>query len=205
MERLLTVLGRTGFTLDSPEPPAPDVRVTWPDGAYEYFEVTEVHPDEVPGHGSDARAEEEQRARRNPQEMATTWGRDPLPAIKHRVAEKAKKAGGYAIGANESLSLLLVAALPKVGAVAATFIFPPFVPAERLNEELHESLAGSRFERAYLHSIVGGALAAWNRSSGWQILRNPDFGDEGLRMIAALKAPSGGGLLPGTQIVGRWP
>ena len=32
VERLLTVLGGAGFTLDSPDPPAPDVRVTWPGG-----------------------------------------------------------------------------------------------------------------------------------------------------------------------------
>ena len=52
VSRLLSVLGDTGFALESPASPAPDVRVTWANGRREAYEVTEVHPDEVPGAGS---------------------------------------------------------------------------------------------------------------------------------------------------------
>lgn len=122
VRRLQLELGKDGFSLESPNPPAPDARVVWPAGTCEAFEVMEVHPDELPGRGSAAPAEEEQRAKRNPQEIALSWiTTNATPALTHRVDEKVKKAAGYAVRSNEPLSLLLVGALAKPGAVAATF------------------------------------------------------------------------------------
>lgn len=47
--RLLLELGHRDdeFTLESARPPATDVRVLWPVGRADAFEVTDVHPDEV--------------------------------------------------------------------------------------------------------------------------------------------------------------
>src|SRR5882762_8298984 len=127
VRRQLAVRGLQANSMESPAPPAPDVRVILQDGSREAFEVTQVHPDEMPGQGSVARAVEAQRAKRDPRAIVASWTRmDALPAIRHRVEEKVKKAAGYAVQPSETLSLLLVGSLPKIGAVAATFVFPFF-------------------------------------------------------------------------------
>src|SRR5271166_5139830 len=113
VRRLLAARGLQASGMASPAPPAPDVRVILQDGLSEAFEVTQVHPDEMPGQGSVARAAEAQRAKRDPHAIAATWTRtDALPAIRYRVEEKVKKAASYAVQPNEALSLLLVGSLP---------------------------------------------------------------------------------------------
>ena len=161
-------LGKDVFVLTSPRPPAPDVSLQWPDGATQAFEVTEVHPDEVPRQGSAMRAREERRARAQPNELATTWLQtDSMPAIAHRVAEKVGKANSYALGVGEPLTLLLVGALRQPAAVAATFVIPQALVADRLrfdpvDEKVLFLLKRLRFRRRRRArgSRIGGQLGS---------------------------------------------
>jgi hypothetical protein len=209
VRRLLAALGRSATHLDSPNPPAPDVRAVFADGSAEAFEVTEIHPDEVPGRGSAARSAEAQRAKRDPYAVTPSWIQtEPMPGIRHRLEQKVKKAAGYSVQPHETLSLLLVGSLPQIGAVAATFIVAKFLTVERLNAELNGLLAKSPFQRAYLHlPLSGSAVWAWSRPSGWLALRTPDdTSHEGRQALALLRSRGSfgpDGLLPGTMIFGR--
>jgi hypothetical protein len=170
--RLLAALGRPAAALESLSPPAPDVRATFHDGSVEVFEVTAIHPDEVPGRGSAVRSAEARYAKKHPGTSQPTWIQpNPMPAIRHRIEEKVGKAEGYMLRANETLSLLLVGSLAQEGAVAATFVFSFLVKPEQLNQ-LDEILGTSRFQHAYLHlQLSGNQVWEWTRSEGWHVLR----------------------------------
>jgi hypothetical protein len=208
VRRLLLELGRRAdeFALESPNPPAPDVRVCWRSGDTDVVEVTEVHPDEVLGQGSAARADEEQRARRDPQDTTLRWiEANALPALSHRVLEKVRKSSGYALQPGESLSLLLAASLAMYGAAASTSIAWPFLNETVLNQHLHAALCASRFERAYLHLQLWHGLWEWSRPQGWRALQAPRSVEDGNEALAMLRQHAGRALLPGTEVVGRWP
>jgi hypothetical protein len=203
VRRLYLTLGKNDFRLESPKPPAPDVRVIWANGTSNAFEVTEVHPDEVPGKGSVIRADEERRKKRNPRELAAMWiPTNGIRAIKHRVQEKAKKSSDYVIGVNEPLYLLLVGALAEPGAVAATFVPWQFLTVDMLNQELNALLENSRFQCAYLHLQIPHALWEWSRPNGWRIVRAPQSFDDGRSTLEMLRENANLGVLPGTHIIG---
>jgi hypothetical protein len=211
VDRLLKVLGRPATRIDSAAPPAPDVRAMFVDGSVEVFEVTDIHPDEIPGQGSAARQDEERRATLDPSAIIPGWiPTEAMAAIRYRVEQKVKKASGYALEPDETLSLLLAGSLPKIGAVKSTFVFAPFLSVEQLNGELNELLAHSQFENAFIHlPLSGNAVHGWNRPCRWQVLRAAeDCSSEGRQMLALLKSEGGFGpdrLLPGTKIFGRLP
>jgi hypothetical protein len=206
--RLLASLVRPVVYMETPAPPAPDVRVRYADHSVEVFEVTEVHPDERSRRGgSPARAQEERRAKGNPHAIVPSWVPvEALPAIRRRVEEKCKKAVGYTVQPHETLSLLLMGSLPLIGALASTYVFAPFVTVDRLNAELHECLAASRFQRAYLYlPFSGNAAWGWAPKTGWTVLLAPqDIAQEGREVLEALKPLGSGVVPPGTQIFG-WP
>ena len=189
VQRLLLATGKADFILESPSPPAPDVKALWPDGSCDVFEVTEVHPDENPGYGSAARADEERHLRRDSQAIHGTWIQStPIPAIGYRIADKIRKAQGYIVNANEPLSLLLVGGLLKPGAVAATSVVPQFLTTELLNQHFHESLANSRFDQAYLHLQLFGAIWVWDKIKGWRVLQPPNLFHEGRSALEMLRS-----------------
>lgn len=203
---LLQDLGKEAVALESPNPPAPDVIVRWRSGITEAFEVTEVHPDEVPAQGSATREREERRARAAPGTLAMTWLQtESMPAILHRAAEKTRRASSYELGADQPLSLLLVGTLRLPTALAATFVVPETLNVARLNEGLHEALDRSRFTRAYLHLQLQHVLWEWNRPDGWRVVRTPQPAESGWSTIAELKREAGPGGLPRAKIVGSWP
>ena len=209
VRRLIITRGLPAAELLSQNPPRPDVLAVFADGSREAFEVTEVHPDEVPGQGSALRAAEERSARRDPWTSSPSWVlTDAMPSIRLRVEEKVKKAARYDVKPNETLSLLLVGSIPKIGAIAATTVMEAFVRVDRLNLELHEVLGRSRFHRAYLHlPLAGNALWGWGPSSPWRVLRDADdISREGREILGLIGAQGGfgpNGLLPGTKIMGR--
>lgn len=168
VRRLLAALGRPPTRLEPLDPPAPDVRAIHPDGSVEVFEVTEIHPDESPGHGSTIRSVEARHAKNHPGTPRPTWIRpNPMPAIRYRIEEKVRKAEGYVLRAGETLSLLLVGSLAQEGAVAATFVFSFLVNPAQL-KELGEILGTSRFQHAYLHlQLSGNDVWEWTRIGGW--------------------------------------
>jgi hypothetical protein len=209
VRRLISTRGLPAAELLSQDPPRPDVLAISTDGSREAFEVTEVHPDEVPGHGSALRAAEERSARRDLRASPPIWIlTDAISSIRLRVEKKVKKAARYEVKPNETLSLLLVGSIPKIGAIAATTVMEAFVKVDRLNLELHEVLGRSRFHRAYLHlPLAGNALWGWGPSSPWRVLRDADDISRDGREILGLIGAQGGflpnGLLPGTKIMGR--
>jgi hypothetical protein len=206
--QMLARIDRPFVKVGNLEPPAPDVGVQYVDQSIEVFEVTEIHPDEgTPHRGSQARAHEERRARKDPHAIVPSWvPTEALPSIRLRVTDKIKKAVGYAVRPGETLSLLLVGSIPQIGAITSTYVFAPFVTVDRLNAELHESLAGSRFQRAYLHLLLSGhAVWGWTPQSGWTVPRAPeDFARDGQKMLDSVKSLGSGVLPPGTRIFG-WP
>ena len=128
------------------------------------------------------------------------------PAIRLRMDDKIEKAAGCKVQPHERLSLLLVSSLALIGAVASTYVFAPFVTVDRLNAELHQSLAASRFQRVYLHlPLSGNAVWEWTRKTGWTVLCAPaDIANDARKMLEAVK-PLGSGIVPpGTKIIG-WP
>jgi hypothetical protein len=205
---LLTArLNRPISAIASGVPPAPDVRVTYADGSAEAFEITEIHPDELPDGGSEARALEMRRAKGDPSAIAASWvAIDALPALRRRIEQKARKSRCYEVLPGDLLSLLLVGSVPEIGALASTYIFAPQLPLDRLNGEIHELLAGSRFQRAYLHlPLSGNAVWGWTRQTRWSVLRVPeDTSKEGRETLEALRGLGNGVLLPGTKLFG-WP
>jgi hypothetical protein len=203
--RLSARISQSFTSIECLNPPAPDIRVRHADGAVEIFEVTEIHPDENPPRGSSARRQEERRTRGNPHAIVPYWiPTEALPAIRLRIDNKVEKAAGYAVQPHETLSLLLVGSLPQNGAVASTYVFAPFITVERLNAVLHQCLAASRFQRAYLHlPLSGNAVWGWDRQTAWTVLCAPEeIACEGRDMLAALKGLGSDGILPGTQIFG---
>jgi len=196
------------FRLESRQPPEPDIQLMSADGTVEAFEVTEIHPDEQQDHGSVLRAVEEAHARQDPSAIHSYWVLpDATPAIVHRVREKIRKAPNYVLGNAEPLTLLLVGALASHGAVAATGVVPWFVDVALLSRELDSELAGSRFQRMYLHLQLYHAVWEWSRPHGWRVLRQPTTArSDGLEMLDMLRGLAGNrSILPGTRIVARWP
>lgn len=211
VRRLLLVCGLSWADAQPLDRRAPDVLVTWPNGWREVFEVTQIHPDEVPGEGSAARAAEEQRARLDPTSTAAVWLQTEfMPAIRYRIEEKVRKAAKYDVRPGESLSLLIVGSLPKLVGWASTHVIGFLVPVGQLDAVTSDLLSRSRFQRAYLHlPLSDNAVFEWTRTSGWQIKRQSDnYGEESRQMLEQIKARGGVdsyGRLPGTQILGRWP
>jgi hypothetical protein len=188
------------------DPPAPDVGVMYEDRSVECFEVTEIHPDEISGLGSAARAKEMLRGRRDPNSVTPTWiTAEALPAIRQRVMQKARRSSAYAIDHGHTLSLLMVGSIPQIGALASTYVFAQSLTIEPLNAHLGELLAQSCFRRAYIHlPFSGSATWQWTTRSGWVVMRAPlDTGQEGREVMQLLKGMGVDGLLPGTKIFGR--
>jgi len=64
---------------------------------------------------------------------------------------------------------LIVAQLPKFGAVGSTFALSAALNAPSLNQQLHDLLAGSTFDQAYLSLEL--TIYAWTRSERWQLVK----------------------------------
>ena len=101
--------------------------------------------------------------------------------------------------------------MAKNGAVAATYVIAPLVLVEQLNAACHELLQQSLFQQhAYLHlQLSGNAVFEWSRATGWRSdQRQPDDGGRESRQTLDMLREHGGfgrdGLLPNTEVVGRW-
>jgi hypothetical protein len=116
-----------------------------------------------------------------------------------------RKSSSYTVLPGESLSLLLVAALAMPIAAASTSIAWPFLNENALNKYLHAALCASRFERAYLHLQLWHGLWEWRRPKGWSVLQAPRSAEDGNEALTMLRQHAGCRILPGTEIVGRWP
>ncbi len=66
--------------------------------------------------------------------------------------------------------LLMCAGVPEWGAIGATSIMTPWLSTDALDAATLQSLAASKYTRAFIHAVFGveeKALYQWHRSAGW--------------------------------------
>ena len=163
--RLLIALDCADFELNPSDRPDVDAKIG---GRSNGVEVTVFHADEGPGRGGSVlRATEEKTARQAGDGPYGLWDVvDPLPGLITRIRDKVTTAEGYDRSRFAELWLLIVAQLPKPGAVASTFALSAALNAPSLNGHLHELLSGSSFAKAYLHFSLAHTLHSWTPSDG---------------------------------------
>jgi hypothetical protein len=77
----------------------------------------------------------------------------PDTQLKYRIEEKCKKAHPQADF--DEVILLIVSGLPQMGAIVSTSFFEQFLDVAKMNAELFPILDGSRYDCAYLFSMMG--------------------------------------------------
>lgn len=188
--RLLLALDGGDFVLNARD--RPDVKAAI-GGRFVGIEITVFHGDEGPGRGGSVlRASEEKAARRAGGGPSGGWVPiDPLPSLTARIRDKVNSAEGYDRREFTELWLLIVAQLPKSGAVASTFALSAALNAPSLNQQLHELLAGSAFDQAYLHLSLEQTIYVWTRSERWQLVKgsSPAPGGSELWFKSVLRDP----------------
>ena len=96
------------------------------------------------------------------------WGvADPLPGIVARIRDKIERATKYDASRYSELWLLISSQVPMPGALAATFVFEPFVNVSRLNEATHGLLTVSPFAAGHLHLAMTRVVFSWSREKQW--------------------------------------
>lgn len=169
VRRLLNALSCKDFTLTRRERPDVSAKIG---GRYIGVEVTEFHSDETENHkGSARRAAEEKAAREASGALTPIWiNVDPLPGLKTRIADKVSRATTYYEKQFAELWLLIVAQLPKSGAVTSTYILPSMVNLDDMDSGFDEMLRTSLFDRVYFLLCLDKKLYAWSRSERWRLL-----------------------------------
>jgi len=139
------------------------------------IEVTEYHADEGSGgKGSALRAEEEKKARQSNGDGYTMWGKtEPWSGLGFRLEEKTKLAETYDIKPYDELWLLIVAQLPKLGGIAATYAIYDVMKISDMNCYYHEQLCQSKYHAVFFHLIVDGVIYKWTPGERWTVLRSP--------------------------------
>jgi hypothetical protein len=164
--RFLALLGCSYSQLEVSD--RPDVIATI-DGHRIGIEETKFHSDEQPAiSGSPLRAEESQKTKSVEDHPYSIWGvADPLPGIVARIEDKIERAIKYDASRYSELWLLISSQVPQRGAVAATFVFQPFVDVLRLTEITHSLLDASPFSAVHLHLTMTHGLFSWSREKQW--------------------------------------
>jgi hypothetical protein len=164
--RFLRLVGHSQAQLEAAD--RPDV-VALIDGCRIGIEETKFHGDErSAASGSLLRAEEMQKNKQAEGQPYSMWADpDPLPGIVARITDKIERATKYDASRYSELWLLISSQLPMPGAVAATFVFAPFVDLQRLNERSHHLLATSPFSAVHLHLVITHNLFSWSREKQW--------------------------------------
>jgi hypothetical protein len=118
------------------------------------------------------RATEERTARQADGGPSGTWiPVDPLPGLTARIRDKVILAEDYDRRRFTELWLLIVAQLPRPGAVASTFALSVALNAPLLDPQLHDLLTGSAFDQAYLHLSLEQTIYVWTRSERWRFVK----------------------------------
>jgi hypothetical protein len=110
-----------------------------------------------------------------------------LASIQRAITRKVAIAEAHPFGEFNAVWLLASAGVPEMGAVASTLIMSPCLDAAALDAVTSDCLSRSKYERAYLHCILGveHALYCWKRGRGWtkevqeepSWMRGPSFWD----------------------------
>jgi hypothetical protein len=151
------------------------------------FQVTVYHADEgqTSKRGSPMRANEHREAAANRYRDGQPapyggWGvADYLPALSHRIEEKAAVSGCHDYSWVDELSLLVVSPDPRHGATITTLIYPPLVRTADLDRIVGPLLSASEFDSAYLMLLADdGVVFAWSNGEMWKRLTAPSLQHE---------------------------
>jgi len=148
------------------------------DGKRYGFQVTLLHTDEgltAGQKGSELRREESKY--KDSTRPYATWGiLNPMGALQYRITEKCSKT--YPPNDFDEEVLLIVAALPQMGAIGATMVLEIGLDVDKMNAELSPTLERSRYDCAYLFGMMGLSgswVFEWQKGHGWR--RTPRAAD----------------------------
>jgi hypothetical protein len=156
------------------------------------MEVTVFHSDEGSARQSNEgslRQAGERNARSAPDSsyvMAVPT--DTHAGLEARINDKITKAAQYDMSGIDELWLLIPAQQPSLGALPATFVFSFLIDVNELNRRFNENLLESRFNRVYWHLMSDHAIYGWDRSAGWQVVRQGNEPDKtGLEVLNRIR------------------
>jgi hypothetical protein len=134
-------------------------------------QVTDLDTGEMPG----AARREESGLARDPAARDSTYGtwaqNDPARIMAAIMCSLERKARMSSAGFDE-FWLLTCAGVPEFGAVGATFVMTPWLGTDALDAATLQSLAASKYTRAFIHVVLGveeKALYQWHRGTVWSI------------------------------------
>jgi hypothetical protein len=137
-------------------------------------QVTELDTGDTPGV---ARAAEKRNASAGQQRRSGVYGgwaqNDPakvMIAIQQAITRKVAIARRHDFRDFDEVWLLVSCGVPEFGSVISTFVMTPWLHVDALNQATAAALAGSKYSRAFLHSVLGPerALYHWTAGGGWQ-------------------------------------
>jgi hypothetical protein len=174
-ERLMQRLGWPVPHYHNPNVPAgmetgADVLIVH-DGARTGIQVTEIDTGSIPGRD---RAKEKKDLRDS---GLTTYGglalnnrNELLGRIQRAIAHKVEIAERHSFNAFEKIWLLVSAGVPEMGSVISTMIITLGLDAAALDAVTLDCLVRSKYDRVYIHCILGveRALYSWQRGGNWE-------------------------------------
>lgn len=144
------------------------------------LQVTEIDTGETPGQSRSGERKSAREGETRSGGVYSGWAQnDPtkiLAAIHRAISRKIKIAERHAFSDFTEVWLLVSCGVPELGSVISTFIMTPWLDAEALNRATADELAKSRYERAFVHPVLGAekALYEWTARGRWQKDVQPD-------------------------------
>jgi hypothetical protein len=133
------------------------------------IQVTDLDTGEAAGK---ARAAEAKLARDATARGSTygTWTQNDASKLMAAIARSLMRKSRMSFAGFDEFWLLMCAGVPEWGAIGATFVVTPWLTADALDAVTLESLAASKYTRAFIHAALGvedHALYQWHRGAGW--------------------------------------
>jgi hypothetical protein len=139
------------------------------DGRRIGIQVTDLDTGEVAGPG---RATETKLARAAAARGSTygTWAQNDPSTVMAAILRSLTRKARLSFDGFDEFWLLMCAGVPEFGAIGATFVMTPWLTADALDEATLQTLAASKYSRAFMHAVLGveeKALYQWHRGAGW--------------------------------------
>ena len=99
-----------------------------------------------------------------------TWAQNDPGRIMDSIVRSLTRKARMSFAGFDEFWLLMCAGVPEWGAIATTSIMTPWVTTDALDAATLESLAASKYTRAFIHSVLGveeKALYQWHRGAAW--------------------------------------
>jgi hypothetical protein len=139
------------------------------DGRRIDIQVTDLDTGEASG---TARAGETKLARDAAKGGSTygTWAQNDPGKLVAAIARSLTRKARMSFAGSQEVWLLVCAGVPEWGAIGATSVMTPWLTTDTLDAATLQSLAASKYSRAFIHVILGveeKALYRWDRGAGW--------------------------------------